>query len=394
MMSTTSARHRATTGEGSTASCATCLPLNRQSIKREVATIKAESVHASPSGQLISRTSLNWKHLTLFLLTIGVTVLCWMIAVPFLSAIVGAITLAVVTYRPYRWLESRTKRPALASTLGVLAVTVSIITPAFFLVEEIARQALSGANLLRAGGPQQRLADLLGRHPAIASRLESAARQVDLGQASQSAASYIASHLAELLGNTFGALTQMVVMVFILFFLYRDHRLAIASLEAVLPLDEAEKKLLLDRANDTIYATALGRVVVAAVQGFVASLAFWVLGVNNAALWGLVTALVAIIPAVGASLVWIPVAVYLAMSGHWVKAVLLAAWGGLVVSTIDNFLYPFLVGSRLQQHTVMVLLSVIGAISLFGVSGLIIGPVILTLGKTLLEIWAHRTESE
>jgi predicted PurR-regulated permease PerM len=336
---------------------------------------------------------LNWKHLTLFLLTIGVLVLCWMIATPFLSAIVGAITLAVVTYRPYCWLESRTKRPAIAATLGVLGVTVSIITPAFFLVEELGRQALTVVNMLRTGEPQQRIADLLSRHPAVATRLESAARQINLGQASQSTASYVAGHLAGLLGDTFGAFTQMVVMVFILFFLYRDHRLAIASLKAILPLDDAEKELLLDRANGTIYATALGRVAVAAVQGLVAGLAFWVLGVDGAVLWGLVTAVVAIIPAVGASLVWIPVAVYLALTGHWVKAGILMAWGGLVVSTIDNFLYPVLVGSRLQQHTVMVLISVIGAIAIFGISGLIIGPVVLTLAKTLLEIWGRRTEA-
>lgn len=356
-------------------------------------TIKTESVQALHVQAQGSHTSLNWKHLTLFLLTVGALVLCWMITVPFLSAIVGAITLAVVTYRPYCWLESRMKRPTTAATLSVLAVTVSIITPAFFLVEELARKALSVVNMLRTGAPQQRLVDLLSRHPTIAARLESAATQINLGQASQGTASYAAGHLAGLLANTFGAFTQLVVMIFILFFLYRDHRLAIASLKAMLPLDDAEKKLLLDRANGTIYATALGRVAVAAVQGFVAGLAFWVLGVDGAALWGLVTALVAIIPAVGAFFVWVPVTVYLALTGHWVKAGLLMAWGGLVISTIDNFLYPVLVGSRLQQHTVMVLISVIGAIALFGVSGLIIGPVVLTLAKTLLEIWSMRADS-
>jgi len=360
---------------------------------REVTTIKTESVQALRAQTQDSHTSLNWKHLTLFLLTVGVLVLCWMIAMPFLTAIVGAITLAVVTYRPYCWLESRTKRPTIAATLGVLAVTVSIITPAFFLIEELARQALSVVNMLRTGGPQQRLVDLLGRHPTIAARLESAATQINLGQASQSSASYIAGHLAGLLGNTFGAFTQLVVMVFILFFLYRDHRLAIVSLKAILPLDDAENELLLDRTGDTVHATALGRVAVAAVQGLVAALAFWVLGVDGAVFWGLVTALVAIIPAVGAFFVWVPVAVYLGLTGHWVKAGLLATWGGLVVSTVDNFLYPILVGSRLQQHTVMVLISVIGTISLFGVSGLIIGPVVLTLAKTLLEIWGRRTKS-
>ena len=358
----------------------------------EMNSIEKESVPTAPIRTGEPNTSPLWKHLTLFLLTGGVLVLCWMISLPFLSAIVGAITLAVVTYRPYCWLGSKVKHPTLAATLGVLAVTVSIITPAFFLVEELARQALSGVNLLRTGEPQQKLLDLLGRHPAIAARLESIARQINLGQASQSTASYVAGHLAGALGNTFGAFSQLVVMVFILFFLYRDQSLAVASLKAVLPLDDPEKDLLLNRAKDTIYATALGRVAVAGVQGFVASLAFWALGVDSPVFWGLVTALVAIVPAVGASLVWIPVAVYLAITGHWIKAGLLVAWGGLVVSTIDNFLYPVIVGSRLQQHTVVVLISVIGAIALFGVSGLIIGPVVLTLARTLLEIWTNRRE--
>lgn len=351
------------------------------------------SVTTLPVTPQKARASLNWKHLTLFLLTLGVIVLCWMIALPFLSAIVGAITLAVVTYRPYRWLEARVKHPTLAAGLGVIAVTLSIITPAFFLVEELARQVLGGVNVLLTGVPQQRLANLLSLHPAIASRLQTAAKQINLGQGSQNIASYVASHLAGVVGNTFGAFTQLVIMIFILFFLYRDHRLATASLRAILPLDNSEKDLLLTRTNDTIHATAFGRVAVAAVQGLFSGLAFWVLGIDSPLFWGIITVLVAIVPAVGASLIWIPVAIYLALTGHWVKAGLLLAWGGLVVSTIDNFLYPVLVGSRLQQHTVMVLISVIGAIALFGFPGLIIGPVLLTLAKTMLELWAQRTKS-
>jgi|SRR6187402_822259 len=353
--------------------------------------METRSVAPSSVLQQIAPAWLNWKHLTLFLLTLGVIVLCWMIALPFLSAITGAITLAVVTYRPYLWLESRVKRPTVAAALAVLAVTLSIITPAFFLVEELARQVLYGVNVLRTGVPQQRLADLISLHPAIASRLETAAKQINLGQGSQNVASYAASHLAGVVGNTFGAFTQLVIMIFILFFLYRDHRLATASLRATLPLDESEKDELLTQTNDTIHATALGRVAVAAVQGLFSGLAFWVLGVDSPIFWGIITVLVAIIPAVGASLVWIPVAIYLALTGHWVKAGMMLAWGGLVVSTIDNFLYPVLVGSRLQQHTVVVLISVIGAIALFGFPGLILGPVLLTLAKTMLELWARRT---
>jgi len=367
--------------------------VKRTDVEREASIIETESPSTLRPPAQNTRASLNWQHLTLFLITAGVLVLCWMMSLPFLSAIVGALTLAVVTYRPYCWLESRVKHPTLAASCGVFAVTVSIITPAFFLVEELARQALSGLNMLRASGTQQRFSDLLSNHPLIAARLENTARQIDLGTATQSTASYVAVHLGAALGNTFGAFTQLVVMVFLLFFLYRDHTLATASLKVLLPLDNSEKDILLNRAKDTIYATALGRVAVAGVQGFVATLAFWALGVDSPVLWGLVTALVAIVPAVGAALVWIPVAIYLAMTGHWVKAGCMVAWGGLVVSTVDNFLYPIFVGSRLQQHTVMVFISVIGGIALFGIAGLIIGPLVLTLARTLLEIWTIRTDS-
>jgi predicted PurR-regulated permease PerM len=340
-----------------------------------------------------SRAHPEWKNFTLFLLTLAAVLLCWMLAVPFLPALVGSITLAVVTNQPYRWLESKFKRPAMAATIAVVVVTLLVITPIFFLVEELAKQSLAAATLLREGTLQHKIAELLNRHPAVASHLENAANHVNLGQASQNTAGYLASHLAGLLGNSFGALTQLVLMMFILFFLYRDHKLALSTLRSLLPMTESEAGLLLDRSTDTIYATALGRFLVAVVQGFMAAVGFWALGVRGAFLWGALTALVAIVPAFGAYLVWVPIAVYLALTGHWLKATILTGWGSLVISSVDNFLYPALVGSRLQQHTVAVLLSVLGGIALFGISGIILGPVLLTIAKTLLEIWVHRTEA-
>jgi predicted PurR-regulated permease PerM len=338
------------------------------------------------------RAQPTWENVTLFLLTLGVLVLCWAVAVPFLPALVGSITLAVVTNQPYRWLESKCRRPALAAILAVVVVTLLVITPIFFLVQELAKQALAAATLMREGTLQQKIVDLLNQHPALASRLESAAANINLRQASQNTAAYLASHLAGVLSNSVGALVQLVLMMFILFFLYRDRKLALSTLRSILPLSESETDLVLDRSSDTIYAVASGRFIVAAVQGLLAGLAFWALGVKAAFLLGLLTALVAIVPAVGAYLVWVPVAVYLALTGHWIKAVILTGWGSLVVSTVDNFLYPALVGSRLQQHTVAVLLSVLGGIALFGIPGVILGPVLLTVAKTLLEIWVHKTK--
>jgi predicted PurR-regulated permease PerM len=181
-------------------------------------------------------------------------------------------------------------------------------------------------------------------------------------------------------------------MLFLLFFLLRDRTLAIASLRSLLPLRDEETTELLDRVGDTILATALGRLTIAAVQGLLAALAFWVLGVPNVILWSFTLTACAMIPAFGSFLVWGPVAIYLGLSGHWGKAALLALWGGLIVSTIDNILYPILVGSHLRAHTATILLSILGGIALFGPIGIVLGPVLFTIATTLLDIWHTRTQ--
>jgi predicted PurR-regulated permease PerM len=199
--------------------------------------------------------------------------------------------------------------------------------------------------------------------------------------------------LTGVLGYSFGALTQLVIMLFILFFLYRDQEMAIAFTRSVLPLSDDETGELLESLRLTIYATALGRLALAAIEGVLAGAAFWVLGVPNTMLWTLATVIVGILPAVGASVVWIPIALFLGFTGHWGKAALLAAWGIVVISSIDNFLYPVLVGSKLSQHTVGILLAILGGVVIFGLSGVILGPLAFTIASTLLDFWRRRNNA-
>jgi predicted PurR-regulated permease PerM len=145
--------------------------------------------------------------------------------------------------------------------------------------------------------------------------------------------------------------------------------------------------------SSTINATALGRLVIGLIQGLLAGLAFWVFGVPNTMLWMAVTVIASILPAVGASIVWVPIALYLGLTGHWGKAALLTAWGTFVVSSIDNFLYPVLVGSKLNQHTVSILLAILGGVVIFGFSGVILGPLAFTIAATLLDIWRSRNNN-
>jgi predicted PurR-regulated permease PerM len=140
-----------------------------------------------------------------------------------------------------------------------------------------------------------------------------------------------------------------------------------------------------------MHATIYGTMTVASIQGFLGGLMFWFLGLSAPLLRGVVMGLLAIIPVLGAFIIWIPAALFLAAEGQWGQAIMLSLWGLIVVGTIDNLLRPILVGQRLQMPTVLAFISVVGGIAVFGPSGLILGPVALTVTMVLLEIWPRRT---
>jgi predicted PurR-regulated permease PerM len=332
-----------------------------------------------------------WQKTTLFLFTLAALVLCALLLQPFFSAIVGAIVLAVVTQRPYNWLAARIRNGNACATLALILVILAIVVPSYFLGQELGSQAFAAIDALRNDANQQKIADFIGRHPAFADKFYSITSSIDPNNAARVTATYLGQHIGAFLGSSVHTLTELIVMLFVLFFLFRDRAQALAFLRSLLPLHEDEATELLQRLDDTIVATALGRLVIAAVQGILAGLAYWALGVPGVILWTFTTAVVAMIPAFGTVLVWAPIALYLGATGHWGKAAILALWGGVIVSTIDNFLYPVLVGTRLRAHTVTILLSILGGVALFGITGIILGPITFALAGILLDFWRTRT---
>jgi predicted PurR-regulated permease PerM len=141
---------------------------------------------------------------------------------------------------------------------------------------------------------------------------------------------------------------------------------------------------------ETVHAIAYGTLAVAAVQGSLAGLMFWVLGLPTPLLWGLVMGLLSIVPVLGAFIIWIPAAILLVLDGSWIRAVILAAWGGIVVGSIDNVLRPMFVGNRLRLHTIPAFMSIVGGLLLFGAPGFILGPLAGTLTMLIVEFWLRR----
>jgi len=356
------------------------LDSNQTVSQREQATTRSQS------GEFV------WKQITFFLLTLAILILCGLVLYPFLSAILGAIVLAVVMRRPHEWLAKKMNRN-LSAALMLILVIVLIIVPSLFVAQTLGKQVLSLVTILGKQSTQDKIASFMDAHPLVMDQIQSMTDGLDMSHALRSVAVFLGTKAAGLLGYSIVTITQIVVMLVLLFFLFRDSDQAISFARWMIPLRKEETDDLLMRCTDTIYATVLGRFVVAGVQGVLSGLGYWVLGVPAPALWAVLTMLMAMIPAVGAVTVWAPIAVYLGLTGHWGKAALLAIWGGGVVSLIDNILYPILVGTRIRHHTATILLSILGGVALFGPPGIILGPLLFTIAGALLEFWRRRSNA-
>jgi predicted PurR-regulated permease PerM len=183
-------------------------------------------------------------------------------------------------------------------------------------------------------------------------------------------------------------------MLFLLFFWYRDGQRFLQSAVSVLPFTRAELRFLARRIRQTVRGTVFGRFIVAIIQGISAAIAFWILDVPGASLLGLLTAVCALFPAVGAFFVWFPVVIYLLMIHAWGRAIALLLIGGGFLSTVDNVLFPVIAGAQTRMNTPQMFLSLLGAVWLFGVSGLVLGPVIFTLAESLLVIVARQSRTQ
>ncbi len=204
------------------------------------------------------------------------------------------------------------------------------------------------------------------------------------------ATTWLKTSLSRLVKASAIATVQVCLTLYFLFYFLRDRLRVLKAIRSFLPLDESETNTLFCRVSDTIHATLYGIIALSALQGVLGGLMFWWLGVPSPWFWALVAAVFAFVPVVDTFVLWLPAAVYLGLEGRWGEALGVAALGSLLVRAIENFLYPVLVKDRLRVPSVGIFIAVVGGLLLFGWSGLVLGPVILTATSALLEICAKR----
>lgn len=315
---------------------------------------------------------------------------CYLLAAPFLQALAWALALAILFTPLQRWLESRLKHANLAAVVSVLGIGLMVVIPAILVGQQLVLQTAKGTELIEAKLSSGEWHRALEAQPRLAPLIDWMEKEIDLPGTIKALASWLSAAAGSILKGSVFQVVGFCLVFYLLFFFLRDRRLALHSLRSLSPLSKLEMDRLFRRVGDTIHATIYGTLAVSAVQGLLGGLMFWWLGLPTPLLWGVVMALMSVVPVLGGFVIWIPAALFLMMEGSWGKALILTLWGIMVVGTIDNLLRPVLVGKRLKLHTVLAFISVVGGLILFGAAGLILGPVSLTLTIGLLEIWTDR----
>jgi predicted PurR-regulated permease PerM len=326
------------------------------------------------------------------LVVLGVAVyVCWLIIRPFFKVLLWAAVLSVVFYPMHRRILERTSNPTQAAVLSTLAVIVLILLPVTFITIAVVRELSGAAAALQTTDGSW----TIPTPPGAAWILERLGQYVDLDR--DTARRFIAERMqgwgAALAGSTLvvvggavGIIVQTVLVVFTLFYFFRDGERIRHAAYDLLPLERVQWHDIAVRTRDVIGATVYGVLVISAIQGTLGTLIFWALGLPSPLLWGVVMFFLSMIPMAGAFLVWAPAALYLALSGSFVKAAVLLAWGVLVIGSIDNVLSPRLVGQRARLHELLIFFAVLGGLEVFGVLGLVLGPVVIAITLALIEM--------
>jgi predicted PurR-regulated permease PerM len=323
---------------------------------------------------------------TLLLLLTAVSLAFVWVVWPFMSAVFWGTVLAIL-FAPLnrRMLVLVRRRRTLAALSTLLVGLVGVGIPLALITTALVRQGASlYANILSrkidfgnyfegvVNGLPAWVLDLLDR----VGLGDVTAIQEKLSTGTLEASRFIATHALNIGQNTFEFVISLGVMLYLLFFLLRDGSRLAARIERAIPLSSDDRRELLRKFATVIRATVKGNVVMAATQGFLGGVMFWFLGIPSALLWGVLMALLSMLPAVGAAVLWGPIAIYFLFTGALWQGITLILFGIFVIGIVDNILRPLLVGKDTKMPDYLVLISTLGGIAIFGLNGFVIGPVI------------------
>jgi predicted PurR-regulated permease PerM len=322
-----------------------------------------------------------------FALLLGTLVFTFLIFLPFWVIIVLGISFSIVLYPIHEWLTKKRVPHALSSLVTVILFTIILCGP------------LLGIGVLVFNQSQDVYQKVLDSNVNTLPYLENIESRVnnllpigvdfDINQKATEFVSYVSSHITNIFSTTISAFFSFILMLLIIFYLLKDGARWRESLILLSPLGRENDERILGRLTLAVNGVVKGSLLIALAQGVLLGLGFWIFGVPNGALWGVVAAVLSFIPTFGTALVSVPAIIFLFATGNTAAAVGLLAWAVVIVGLVDNFLGPLVVGRKINIPSILILFSVLGGISVFGPVGILVGPLMISLLYSLISIYRH-----
>jgi predicted PurR-regulated permease PerM len=331
------------------------------------------------------------KNIFLAILLIGTIAFLWLLK-PFAYPIFWAAVIAGIFGPMYKSINRRIRHPNVSTAIMLIVVLFVIILPLVVTMSILLAQAIDMYSALKdTASIQQKaqgLINLIKDNPYLDKLdLDENALTEKFYKVSGSISKYIVGYLTDLTQNTLLLLINFVVMLYCLFFFIRDGDRLLRGSLYILELKDEIGNRIYQRFTSTARATLKGTIIIGLIQGTMGGILFWVVGISSAIVWGVIMVLAAMIPGIGCAIIWAPAALIMLATSHVWEAIVIIAIGSLVISSVDNVLRPLLVGKDTQMHPLLIFLSTLGGIAVFGVSGFVIGPIITALMSTLWEIY-------
>jgi predicted PurR-regulated permease PerM len=327
---------------------------------------------------------------------------------PFLTDLLIAAIIVTAVYPVHKLLNKKIHVPrSLSAFISLLLVAIVILLPFALFVFFIAGQA-AGAymtisdkiNTLIANNDMTSLPKIMHLLP-FSGKIEQflASTPISTSVILKTAGDMVGNISSFLLGQTTSILKHLsailvhtIVFLITMFYMLRDGDRLVDYVYSLIPLSKDQKEELFDKLHGLSYGIIYGIFGAAIIQGFLVGIGFSIAGISNAAFWGAIAALFSPLPYIGTAIIWVPAVIAVGAGGHWITALLLAIWCMAIVSTADNFIKPFLIGSKAALHPLAILIVLIGGAFAFGIKGLLFGPFVLTLALSFLHIYRMEYE--
>jgi predicted PurR-regulated permease PerM len=331
------------------------------------------------------------------ILAIAVSALFLAVIWPFLKPLLLGALLAGLCHPLYRWITRLLRgRRSLGAIITLLILFIVVAGPLSAFLGVVVQQALAVSNQAIPWVQQHFGAAstfnahdwLVQRFPALADHVPSQEQLVEsVGAAAKSIGGFLVTVASRMTATTAVFLLNLFVMVYAMFFFLKDGEKILEKIFYYMPLSDEDEALMLQRFTSITRATVKGTLVIGIIQGGLAGIAFWLAGIDGAAFWGTIMAILSIVPGIGAALIWVPAVIYLIVTGQLLAGLLLFAWCAAVVGTIDNILRPILVGKDAKMPDLLILVGTLGGLFLFGPIGFIVGPIVCGLFLTVWDIY-------